>query len=171
VIIGASNGLGLYNVIPLFIVREKGIYLEMANTIFGVSRVGSLFVVLIAGFLVDRFGVKKILFLVFLITGLSTIGVAAAQALPFLVAMLALQATVSSLFFPVALVAISKLTDFHERSIFTGTTVAIGVVVGVGLTPLILGAVADFWNFESGILVLGLTTTLSSGVLTNLKKI
>jgi MFS family permease len=155
-IIGASNGLGLYNVIPLFIVREKGIYLEMANTIFGVSRVGSLFVVLIAGFLVDRFGVKKILFLVFLITGLSTIGVAAAQALPFLVAMLALQATVSSLFFPVALVAISKLTDFHERSIFTGTTVAIGVVVGVGLTPLILGAVADFWNFESGILVLGL---------------
>ena len=170
-IFGASNGLGLYNVIPLFIVKEKGMELEMANTIFGLSRVGGLLVVVTAGFLVDRYGVKKILFLVFLATGLSTMGLAVAQGVPLLVTMLVLQATLSTLFFPAALVAISKLTSFNERSIFTGTTVAIGVLFGAGLTPLVLGAAADLWNFQFGILLLGVMTTLSCAVLRNLQRI
>ena len=170
-IFGASNGLGLYNVIPLFIVKEKGMELEMANTIFGLSRVGGLLVVVTAGFLVDRYGVKKILFLVFLTTGLSTMGLAVAQGVPLLVTMLVLQATLSTLFFPAALVAISKLTSFNERSIFTGTTVAIGVLFGAGLTPLVLGAAADLWNFQFGILLLGVITTLSCAVLRNLQRI
>lgn len=170
-IFAASNSLGLYNVIPLFLVKEKGMYLEMANTIFGFSRVGGFFVVIMAGFLIDRYGVKKILFLVLLTTGLTAMGLALAQSIPFLVAMLILQATVCAGFFPVALVAISKLTNFDERSIFTGTTIAIGVVVGVGLTPFVLGAVADVWNFQVGIFVLGLLTTLSCVLVRDLGEI
>jgi len=170
-IFAGSNSLGLYNVIPLFLVKEKGMYLEMANTIFGFSRIGGLFVVVMAGFLVDRYGVKKILFLALLTTGLSTMGLALAQTTRLLVAMLVVQATVSGVFFPVALVAISKLTNFNERSVFTGTTIAIGVVVGLGLTPFILGVVADLWNFQIGILVLGLLTALSCVVLRDLQKI
>jgi hypothetical protein len=68
-------------------------------------------------------------------------------------------------------VAISKLTNFDERSIFTGTTIAIGVVVGVGLTPFVLGAVADKWNFQVGILVLGLLTALSCVLVRDLREI
>jgi NNP family nitrate/nitrite transporter-like MFS transporter len=170
-IFGASNSLGLYNVIPLFIVEEKGMDLEMANTIFGLSRVGGILVVVTAGFLVDRYGVKKILFPVFLATGLSTMGLAIVQGVALLVTMLILQATVSALFFPAALVAISKLTSFNERSIFTGGSVAIGVLFGAGLTPLIVGAVADLWSFQSGILLLGVITTFSCAVLRNLQRI
>ena len=160
-VFAASCGLGLYNVIPLFLVKENGMNLETANTIFGFSRVGGFIVAMLAGFLVDRYGAKKILFLVILTTGLSTISLALARTIPFLVAMLFLQATVYPAFFPVALVAISKLTDFNERSIFTGTTIAIGVIVGLGLTPFILGAVADVWNFKVGIFALGALTTFS----------
>lgn len=167
-IFAASNSLGLYNMIPLFLVKEKGMYLETANTIFGLSRCGGFFVVILAGFLVDRYGVKKILFLVLLTTGLTTVGLALAQTVPVLVAMLILQATACAGFFPVALVAISKLTKFNERSIFTGTTIAIGVVVGLGLTPFVLGAVADAWNFQIGILVLGVLTGLSCILLRDL---
>ncbi|UCF84515.1 MAG: MFS transporter [Desulfobacteraceae bacterium] len=156
-----SCGLGLYNVIPLFLVKENGMNLETANTIFGFSRIGGFIVAILVGFLVDRYGAKKILFLVVLATGLSTMSLALAQTIPFLVAMLFLQATIYPAFFPVALVAISKLTDLNERSIFTGTTVAIGVIVGLGLTPLILGAVADVWNFKVGIFSLGALTTFS----------
>jgi len=170
-IFASSNSLGLYNVIPLFLVKEKGMYLEMANTIFGFSRGGGFLVVILAGFLVDRYGAKKILFLMLLATGLSTMGLSLAQTVPLLVAMLILQATVCVGFFPVALVAISKLTNLNERSTFTGTSIAFGVVVGLGVTPFVLGAVADAWSFQTGFLVLGVLTTLSSMLLRDLGEI
>lgn len=170
-IFASSNSLGLYNVIPLFLVKEKGMYLEMANTIFGFSRVGGFLVVILAGFLVDRYGAKKILFLMLLATGLSTMGLSLAQTVPLLVAMLILQATVCVGFFPVALVAISKLTNLNERGTFTGTSVAFGVVGGLGVTPFVLGAVADAWSFQTGFLVLGVLTTLSSMLLRDLGEI
>ncbi len=160
-VFAASCALGLYNVIPLFLVKENGMSLETANTIFGFSRIGGFFVAIAAGFFVDRYRAKKILFLVILFTGLSTMSLALAQTIPFLVVMLFVQATINPAFFPVAFVAISKLTDFNERSIFTGTTIAIGVIFGIGLTPVILGAVADIWNFKVGIFSLGALTTLS----------
>lgn len=144
--------------------------LELANTIFGLSRVGGIFVVLIAGFLVDRYGVRRLLFLVLLITGLSSTGLALAQVVPLLVAMLFVQATASAAFFPVALVATSKLTTVYERSTFTGTTIAIGIVVGLGITPALLGAVADAWSFLGGILGLGVLTAMSCVALRYLQK-
>jgi MFS family permease len=164
-IFAASNSLGLYNVIPLFLVKENGIPLETANTIFGISRVGGLFLALVIGFLVDRYGFRKVLFLVMLTTGLSTTGLALVRVTPLIMGMLLLQATFSVGFFPAALVAISQITSFSERSIFTGATVSVGVILGLGLTPFVLGAVADVWNFQIGILVLGILTTLSCGLL------
>lgn len=170
-IFAASNSLGLYNVIPLFLVKEKGMNLEFANTIFGFSRIGGIFVAIITGFLVDRYGVKNILLLLLLTTGFSTIGLAMSRALTALVIMLFVQATVSNVFFPVSFVAVSKLTTTNERSTFTGTTMAIGVIIGLGLTPALLGAVADTWNFQIGILVLGVLTLVSCVTLKYLQKI
>jgi NNP family nitrate/nitrite transporter-like MFS transporter len=170
-VFAASCALGLYNVIPLFLVKENGMSLETANTIFGLSRIGGFFVAITAGFLVDRYGGKKILFFVILFTGLSTMSLALAQTIPFLVVMLFVQATIYPAFFPVALVAMSRLTDFNERSIFTGTTIAIGVIFGMGLTPVILGALADVWNFKVGIFALGALTTVSCISLKGIKGI
>jgi MFS family permease len=98
-------------------------------------------------------------------TGLSTTVLAVVKPVPFLVIMLIIQATVSTAFFPAALVAVSKLTTASERSVFTGTTIAIGVIVGLGLTPALLGFIADVWNFQIGILFLGLLTMLSCSLL------
>jgi NNP family nitrate/nitrite transporter-like MFS transporter len=170
-IFAASNSLGLYNLIPLFLVKEKGMSIEMANTIFGISRIGGFFIVILVGFLVDRYGAKKILFLLLLSTGLTTVGLAITQTIPQLVLMLILQATVCSGFFTVAFVAISKITSFDERSIFTGTTIAIGVIMGLGFTPFALGAIADIWNFQYGILFLGIVTALSCILLKGLGEI
>jgi MFS family permease len=170
-ITAASSSLGLYNIMPLFLVKEKGIELEMANTVFGFSRIGGFFVTLMAGFLVDWYGVKRILLFSLLATGLSTIGVAVSQTFPLLVTMLIAQATFSPGFFPAVLVAISRLTTLHERGIFTGATMATGAVVGLGFTPAILGAVADAWSFQIGILVLGVLTTLSCILLRGIRKV
>jgi MFS family permease len=154
----AAGGLGLYNLIPLFLVNEKGLSIDLANSIFGLSRIGGLVVTFLAGFLIDRIGVKKVLLLSLLASGFSVTGISLADSFPLLVTMLVLQATFMPVFFPAGLVTISRLTNFGDRSAFAGATVAIGVVFGTGITPTLLGTVADVWSFQAGMMVQGLLT-------------
>ena len=153
--------VGIYSITPLFLVTERGMQLEVANTIFGISRIGGVFATILVGFLIDRFAVKKILFIILLITGLATVGMALAQIVWLLVGMLVIQATVSVAFFPVAVTAISTITPVDERSTFVGLTLAVSGIIGMGLVPVGLGAVADIWNFQIGIFVTGVVIMLS----------
>ena len=168
-VFAVASNTGVYNVIPLFLVKERDMPLALANTVFGASRIAGPIVTVLAGFLADRYGAKKTLLFGFLIIGASTIGLALAKNLTLLVVMLTAQATFSLAPFPVGLVMISKLTDLKDRSIFTGGTIAFGTVLGFGLTPLVLGAVADVWSFKTGILALGIMTVLASLSVRSLK--
>ncbi len=167
---GASS-LGLYNIIPLFLVTERGFDLETANRVFGLSRVGGLILTFMAGYLADRYGARRVLLLALLMTGAATVAMALVKPFPLLVAALVTQATFCPVFFPVGLVAISKITDFDERSLFTGITVAFGVIFGNGFTPFLLGVAADVWSFQVGILALGFLTSLSTVLLRQLRGI
>jgi NNP family nitrate/nitrite transporter-like MFS transporter len=160
---------GIYSIIPLFLVTEKGMQLGLANTIFGISRIGGVFATILVGFLIDRFAVKKILFTILLITGLATMGMALAHVLWLLVGMLVIQATVSVAFFPAAVTTISMITPLDERSTFVGLTLAVSGIIGMGLVPVGLGAAADIWNFQIGILVTGVLIMLSCVLIKGLK--
>lgn len=153
--VASTASMGLYSILPLFLVKEKGIPLGTANTIFGLSRVGGVAATLLAGFLVDRFGIRRLLLLIFLITGAATVGIALAPSFGLLAVMLFIQAPLSNAFFPAGLVAISRLSNTGERSLFTGATISGGTIAGIGLAPLCLGAAADVWSFQAGILVTG----------------
>ena len=168
-IMAAMATAGIYNIIPLFLVKEKGMHLELANTILGISRIGGIFATILVGFLIDRFAVKKILFIILFITGLSTVGVALAQVFWLLVGTLILQATVSVTFFPAAVTAVSTITTLEERNTFVGLTLAVGGIIGIGLFPVGLGAVADIWNFQIGILATGVMIALSCVFMRSLK--
>ncbi|MFO7461158.1 MAG: MFS transporter [Desulfatiglandales bacterium] len=167
----AAGGLGLYNLIPLFLVNEKGLPLDTANTVFGVSRLGGLALIFVAGFLMDRFGVRKVLLASLLVSGFATAGLAVAQGFTLVVGMLVLQATSIPVFFPAGLVAISRLTDYADRSAFTGATLAVGVVFGTGIAPTLLGFIADIRDFQTGIFFQGVLTMLACVLLPLLRKI
>ncbi|MEW6669225.1 MAG: MFS transporter [Thermodesulfobacteriota bacterium] len=161
-IFASATSLGFYQIIPLFLVKERGFALDAANSVLGLTRIGSLVIAILAGFLADRYGGKRILMIAFLTTGLSTMAVAAVTWTPALVGLLFLQASFNTAFFPVGLMAVSMMTAPSERSAFTGAVVAAGVIFGFGLTPPTLGAIADHWSFQMGILGLGFATLLSS---------
>jgi MFS family permease len=114
------------------------------------------------GFLLDRYGYRTMLTLSLLAAGLSTIGLSLSSNLTLILITLILQATLSLTFFPAGLATISRLTPLSERSMVTGVIVSIGVIFGVGLTPFVLGLIADHLSFQVGILWLGILTTLSS---------
>jgi NNP family nitrate/nitrite transporter-like MFS transporter len=153
--------MGIFNIVPLFLVKEKNIPINLANTLFGVSRVGGFLAMIVVGFVLDRFNVKKMSLALILLTGISTIGIALVDNYHLLFTMLVSQATFSVVFFPVGLVMISKVTTQRERGVFTGIAIGAAGIVGPGLSPLILGAMADVWSFTIGILGVGILTTLS----------
>jgi MFS family permease len=86
-----------------------------------------------------------------------------------LVGTLIIQGTLSVAFFPAAVTAISTITPLDERSTFVGLILAVGGIIGIGLVPVGLGAVADIWNFQIGILAIGLLITLSCAFIRRLK--
>ena len=161
-IFAAGSCLGLYSILPLFLVKERGIDLHFANNLFGISRVGGVFVSILIGFLLDRYGYRKMLVLGIVTTGLSTMGLSLASTLPLIIIALILQATLSIAFFPIGLASISKLTPLSERAMATGVIISIGMIFGVGFVPFLLGVIADHLNFQVGILGLGILTTFSS---------
>ncbi|MFW2368034.1 MAG: MFS transporter [Desulforhopalus sp.] len=152
------TSMGIYNIVPLYLVDEKGMDLEFANNLFGISRVGGFFGQVCIGFFLDRFSIKKIMFILVLASGLSTLGMALCVGQGIFVGLMILQGTFSVMFFPVGLMAISRLTGLEERGVYTGLIMAISQIFGVGLTPLLLGVIADAWSFKIGLAILGILT-------------
>jgi MFS family permease len=128
----------------------------------GISRAGGIVVPILIGFLLDRYGYRRMLMLSLLTTGLSTISLSIASNLSMILVTLTLQAILSLAFFPIGLAAVSKLTSISERSMALGLIISIGVMFGMGGSPFLLGVIADHSSFKIGILGLGVLTTLSS---------
>ena len=160
-IFASGSSSGIYSILPLYLIKERGIDLYLANTLLGISRVGGVFVSILTGYLADRYGYRAILKWGLFATGLSTVGLSLASALPLILTMLFLQATFSLFFFPVGMAAISKLTPLSDRAMATGIILSIGVAFGSGVNPLLLGLVADHMSFQVGIFCLGVLTTVS----------
>ena len=167
----AIASMGIYNIVPLYLVKERGIQIEAANTLFGISRIGGVIAMISVGFIIDRFNLKKLLLVLILATGITTAAVAVIEVPWLLSTALFLQATVCVMFFPAGLVAISKLTTLSERSVFTGVLMSMSGIIGPGLSPIILGAIADIWSFQAGILASGLIITSTCFCVRSLKEV
>jgi NNP family nitrate/nitrite transporter-like MFS transporter len=150
--------LGVYNIVPIFLVDEKAMAVETANQLLSVSRIGGFAGQIGLGFFMDRLKTKRVLAFLSIASGLSAIGLASAHSQWLLALMLVLQGTFCVVFFPAGIVAISKLTNEQERGLYTGTIMAVSGAVGMGIAPAALGAIADAWSFQAGIYLIGVVT-------------
>jgi NNP family nitrate/nitrite transporter-like MFS transporter len=157
----SGSSFGVYSILPLYLIKERGIDFNYANTLLGISRIGGVFVSILIGYLTDHFGYRKMIMFSLFMTGLSTIGLSLASTLPLILMTLILQALLSIAYFPACFAAISKLTSLSERSMITGVILSIGVIFGMGITPFVLGVTADHFSFQIGIFWLGVLITLS----------
>ncbi len=166
-IFAAGANIGLYFVIPLYLVKELSLDMDYANTIFGMSRLGGAILTIIAGFFVDRFSLKRVCFLLVLATGIFTMLLALSSA-RWIPVFLFLQACISPTVFPVGYVAVAKMFSEEQRGPATGFVLTISMI-GTGLVPYFLGLSGDLWSFRLGICLLGILTALSSGLFYVLK--
>jgi NNP family nitrate/nitrite transporter-like MFS transporter len=163
----AIGAMGIYSIVPLFLVNERDMAIDVANRVLSLSRFGGFIGQIGIGFFLDRYDTRKIIFFLTLFSGMALVGLGMVHSNGLLILMLFLQATFCVVFFPVGIVAISKLTEPDERSFYTGGIMAISTILGLGLGPVFIGFIADTWNFQSSFLLLGVLT-LGAGLLARL---
>jgi NNP family nitrate/nitrite transporter-like MFS transporter len=153
--LGIGGSLGVYTMLPLYLVEEHGMALASANLLVSASRVAGVGMSFLAGAFTDRVGPARALAAVFGLTGLATVGLGLAQG-PWLWAALFLQPTLAVCFFPAGFAALSRLVDASLRNLAVSVVIPLGFVLGSGAIPTLIGWLGETVSFAAGIVVVGL---------------
>jgi MFS family permease len=145
---------GVYQVTPLYFTKELMLDPHYANTIFGFSRLGGVCFGIIMGFIVDRFDLKKSMFIVMFLTGLFTIFIGYKSLTVIKVAMF-LQGTAITGFFAIGLMVISRAFTLEERGMASGLVTTVGSVLGSSLLPYLFGLAGDHLSFRFAMVLFG----------------
>ena len=151
---GIGGFLGIYTMLPLYLVTEQGMEREMANTLVAISRIPGLAVVFIAGWATDRFGPKSTLTWIYMLTGVFTMALGFAEGL-WVTLFVFIQPMVAVCFPPAALVALSLIGPHETRNIAVSITIPFAFLIGGGILPILIGIIGDVGAFEFGIVLVG----------------
>jgi NNP family nitrate/nitrite transporter-like MFS transporter len=156
-----GGSIGLYTMLPLFLVDERGLGLDWANTLLGLSRISGLFMPFVAGWLMVRMGEKILIFMVLLFAGITTIMLGAMSG-PWLVVFLFLQPAVLGCFFTVGFAVLARIVQPNLRSIAASFTTPTAFVIGGGALPMLIGYMGQSYSFGLGIVLIGGVTIVVS---------
>jgi NNP family nitrate/nitrite transporter-like MFS transporter len=151
--IGAS--LGVYSMLPLFLVSEMGWEREAANTIVGFSRVFGAVILFSSGVITDRIGGKRAVLLFLTIVGMLTLLLGVFRGPLVTPLLIILQASSLPCFFTAALAMVSLIFPSHRRSLAMSFLVLIGIVCGAGVIPPSIGYLAEVFSFSLGFTLIG----------------
>ena len=149
-----ASTLGIYNMLPLYLVAEHEVSREWANSLISISRISTLGMALLAGWATDRFGPKPIMIGVFLITGILTLllGIVTTRWIGIVVFF---QPMLAVCFYPAGFAALSLISTPENRNVAISLTIPIAFVIGGGAVPALIGIMADKGYFAWGISLSG----------------
>ena len=159
--LGIIGTLGIYTMLPLYLVAEHAIDINLANTLIALSRIPCMIMAFVGGWATDRIGPRRTLRIVFLIAGLMTLflGIASRSVILYIVF---LQPLVAVCFFPAGFAALSLIVPAKSRNIAVSLIVPLAFVVGAGLVPVFIGFIGDMGSFAFGITICGGLITAGS---------
>jgi len=137
--------VGVYSVIPAYLVHDRGLSEAAANTFLGASRVVSLVVLPWMGWITERFGLVRTLTICMLGVSLATC-VAGVGPLPMSLALLTLQPLLAVCFFPVGFAVLARVVRREESDLSVSLAVTCTSLLGSGLLPATLAA----WGERAG---------------------
>jgi NNP family nitrate/nitrite transporter-like MFS transporter len=159
--LAVGAGFGVYMMLPLFLVSERGMGRASANALLGLSRALSLPMIFAAGWIADRLGQRRALIAFQGATGLLTAGIALLAGPASTGMAVVLHATASVCFFPACYPMIAVTVPPAQRNLAVSLVSLSGTLLGAGLIPALIGAVAEAWSFAPALLLLGLLTLAS----------
>jgi NNP family nitrate/nitrite transporter-like MFS transporter len=139
-----------------------------ANNLVSLSRIPPLFTIMTVGYIYERIGPVRTLFALMLLAGISVIflGIARGEAVP--VAVL-LQPAFTAMFFPAGLTAVASIGPASSRNLIFSTMFIFISIVAMGLVPLFIGYMGDYYSFTAGFLLFGIATLLVTPLVLKLK--
>jgi NNP family nitrate/nitrite transporter-like MFS transporter len=152
--LGIGASFGVYTMMPLFLVAEKGMDRAWANTLVAISRIPTLGVSILAGWVADRFGPKQTLRGVFMATGMATLllGLVPGSWIGLLVL---LQSVLATSFFPAGFAILSRMGSTSIKNVAVSLTVPIGMLLGGGAIVAGIGIFGEMGAFSVGIALFG----------------
>ena len=159
-ILSASASIGVYSILPTYLISEKGINPQVVNSVVGAARITGLVFIFFSGVLADKLGIKVLFLIVFLFSGALGILLGVLNGTWLLIAVF-FQPMIVSSFFPIGNSAISLLTAPKTRSIAFSLIIPFANAFGAGITPTFLGALAEAGRFSLGFIILGTITVCS----------
>jgi NNP family nitrate/nitrite transporter-like MFS transporter len=150
--IGAS--LGVYAMMPLYLITERGMDRTWANTLMGSSRILTMGSAILTGWVTDRIGPQKTLMGVFLASGVVTILLGLIPGL-WIIPTVFLQAMLATAFFPAGFAALYKIGSGRIRNVAVSLTVPFGFLLGGGAIAAGIGVIGEMRSFALGIILFG----------------
>jgi NNP family nitrate/nitrite transporter-like MFS transporter len=151
---GISSFLGVYTMLPLYLVTAHGLDQNQANILISLSRISGLGVVFLAGWVTDRLGPKRVMRGIFLLIGLATFLLGLTSGIWLTIAVF-FQAMLAVCFPPSALVALSRIGPARSRNLAVSLTIPFALLMGGGAIPTGIGFMADAGFFGLGMALLG----------------
>ena len=161
--LGVSLETGVYTMVPLFLVNQCGFELSDANAILGWSRAPGLIMVLIAGWITDRFSAGKTTATALGINGVTIILMAVGPS-AWIVPAIFIQGVATAAIFPPILAGLSAIVEEKDRSLYLSLSLAITPIIGGGVVPATIAYVGEIASFSWGMAVTGVLTLCGIGL-------
>ncbi|HSB68074.1 MAG TPA: MFS transporter [Candidatus Methylomirabilis sp.] len=168
-VVGIGASMGVYLMLPLFLVTEIGMDREVANSLIGFSRMAGLTVIFFSGLVTDRIGYRPALALFLGATGALTVLLGLAHGMVVTPALVFLQSVCAGGFFPAAFSLVSFLFATRLRNLAVSLVVVAGTLAGAGAIPTGIGYFAEAFSFSSAIILTGLLTLAAVPLLLRVK--
>ena len=151
-------GLGIYSMMPLFLVNDVGMDRVHANLITGLSRISGLFSVFVAGTLADRIGRPRAAVLSLTAAGACAVLLGVVHG-PWITPILAfLQAASAASFYPAGFSLLSSVFPLPVRNLAVSMVLILATLFGAGGVPPLIGVLADAVSFSFAFGAAGVAT-------------
>lgn len=153
--------LGIYAMLPLYLVSELGMEVESANSLVALSRIASVAMPLAAGWFGDRFGNQVVMGWVLFLAGMLTIPLGLTGGW-LLVVLVVLQPMVAVCFFPSAFTVLADIGPEDNRNVAVSFCIPLAFLIGGGILPTGIGAIGDSVSLGAGIVAAGCLMVVAS---------
>lgn len=153
--LGIASTMGLYTMLPLYLVTEQGMTRSNANELVGFSRLLCPIMAFGAGWANDRIGAGRTIMMVLAIGGTLTILLAMVHDPRLLTVMVFGQSLAAVCFFPPAFALLSTIVPAEMSNVAVSLTIPAAFLMGAGVMPMLIGMMGDWGNFGTGITIVG----------------
>ena len=160
--VAVSSTMGLYTMLPLYLVNELEVSQGFANSLVALSRLPGVAMALAAGWATDRFGPRRTITLMLGLTGMATIGIGVCKDPGLATGLIIAQAGLSTGYFPAGFALLSAIAPAKHRNVAVSLAIPLAFVYGGGIAPAIIGITGDAGSFAAGIVLVGVLICLGA---------